>query len=132
VSETTTELSRLGVDALKDLLANLTQAKGFVLEQAPEFCQQIVARGMILPFVAGSVVCLMAVAAGIATYLTVRKAFREEWEDSPKVGTVMIGALAFCGALGAFISGMSSLYCALSVYVAPKVYLVETITRMVR
>lgn len=123
------ELKSLGTQALQDLMNNLTQAKGFVLEQAPEFCQQLVARGMWMPaFV--SMICTIGAIVGLAAciIITWRATRKGEWE-------VWQGVTALYGSIGVVALALAAIvkaHAALAVYVAPKVYLVEEIARMLK
>lgn len=132
------ELQQIGKQALQDLLANLTQAKGFVLEQAPEFCQQIIARGLYLNAATGAValafgalLLVVAAACGWALHREARKGILESSERV--VVPAMLGSIcSLIASIPITICGLQYLREALAVYVAPKVFLVEEITRMVR
>ncbi len=122
------DLKQLGTQALQDLLNNLTQAKGFVLSQAPEFCQQLVMRGAIDCAVVG-IGCI----CGIAALAFLLRLVRRNWDNVDQVGVWVFGGIfgsfAFIG-LSVFL--LASIRDFLCVCIAPKVYLVETLMRMLK
>lgn len=139
MSDTPNELAKLGADALKDLLTNLTQAKGFVLEQAPDFCQQMIARDMVMPaFLSGVMLALslaallFAILAGKRSYRAVANRPHPNVQTGAEVGWGCGCVLACFGAPALLIAAICNAYVALAVYVAPKVFLVEQITRMLK
>lgn len=128
------DINRMSAEALRDLLNNLTQAKQFAIEQAPEFCQQIVARGMILPAVTGFLLLAFAILAtavfvwGVVLHLRGSKSGSIDKE----IGGVATAVVSFMAGILLWIGAVHHLYSSLSVYIAPKVYLVEEITRMIK
>lgn len=132
------DLKSLGTQALQDLLNNLTQAKGFILDQAPEFCQQLVARGYIMPLFVSLVCMCLCAAVAACTFLAFRKACRikkESGEAYARNEEIPLEVGSFFGALATPLLLAISLchaHTALYVYVAPKVFLVEEITRMLK
>lgn len=122
------DLKSLGTQALQDLLNNLTQAKGFILDQAPELCQQLVARGMYMPL-AHAVIALIVVivcSAIILGGIMLIKKDRDWAEGAPILIIPLVGAL-----FSTFVV-FDKACTALSIYIAPKVFLVEEITRMLK
>lgn len=123
------ELKSLGTQALQDLMNNLTQAKGFVLEQAPEFCQQLVTRGMWMPAFVAIATGITVLVLIVATAWIVRLCKRD---------VISVDGACFCAAwpvIGAIIMSIVSLhhlYKSVAVYIAPKVFLVEEIARMLK
>lgn len=134
----TPDLKTIGAEALRDLLNNLTQAKGFILDQAPDFCQQLVMRGMVMPFVGCAVAILGAAVCFRLGAWCSRDGCRILKEGGPeyRADMEMTRSFQFCmlitaGVVGIVI-GLIAGFQALSVYVAPKVFLVEEITRMLK
>lgn len=127
------DLQSLGVEALRGLLDNLTSTKAFALSQAPEVCQQLVLREITLS-IAG--VCLGIIAIAFLPYgmrTLARGTERISPADMVGEGIQFRGGLIIVASLlvgGAFLC--VNCYNLLSVLVAPKVYLLETIAYMVR
>lgn len=123
------DIKQIGAEALRDLLNNLTQAKAFAIEQAPEFCQQLVARGMWMPgFSAALCAFALSILCAISAFILWRSA-----RGKMDVGDA-ICACAFSGVPAIFltIGFVINSHQALSVYIAPKVFLVEEIGRMLK
>ena len=135
MTDPTNELGKLGVDALKDLLTNLTQAKGFILEQAPEFCQQLVARGAADCIIGGIAPAFWILFGACLLLLTVVLIFRNRkeiwsWSEPGACVLFLIPGILVIGS--SFTTLMDHVRGYVGIQVAPKVYLVETITRMVK
>jgi len=120
------ELEQISKQALQDLLNNLTQAKGFLIEQAPEFCQQIIAKGMILPLFTG---CILAVASVVLSFFTYKLG---KWLIEKDDGTVLLLLPPAFGVVMMLVTTITNFYQALSVYIAPTVYLVEQLSGMIK
>jgi hypothetical protein len=124
---------QIGKQALQDLLNNLTQAKQFALAQAPDFCQQIVRHGVIMPFATGCAILTAALATlSVTAYAIYRSSLHVNVEANADKCSgwyflVFFGALFSCILVGV---GMNWLLDALSVRVAPKVYLVKKLREM--
>jgi hypothetical protein len=121
-------LADLGKEALRDLLGNLTQAKAFVLEQAPEFCQQLLARDMGLALF-GSICCLIAAIAGTCLF---RRCVNGLKNDDGNPGWIMGSVFSAMGSLAALAGVVYWLFQFLYIHLAPKVYLVEQLMKMVK
>lgn len=121
------ELKQLGTQALQDLLTNLTQAKGFILEQAPEFCQQVIARQYVELAGWAAWGLFLLTTGAIAAYFVHRD---REHRDGEITFLLSAGCAAPIFA-GAFIS-IAQATNLIRLYVAPKVYLVEEIMRMLK
>ena len=126
------DLKQIGVEALRDLLNNLTQAKGFILDQAPEFCQQLVMRGYVMPAMmaaflfVGCAVSLLVCAWGFKGMVVEQKSTDAEMARFFAFLFGCIGGIVF------FIATCANVMSCVSVYIAPKVFLVEEITRMIK
>ena len=120
------ELEQISKQALQDLLNNLTQAKGFLIEQAPEFCQQIIAKGMTLPLFTG---CILAVASVVLSFFTYKLG---KWLIEKDDGTAPVLLFPALGVVMMLVTTITNFYQALSVYIAPKVYLVEQLSGMIK
>ncbi len=118
----------LGKEALRDLLGNLTQAKAFVLEQAPDFCRQLIARDMGLSLFLTLVWFVLCVGSCVVGYQCVKLYHKHHQDDDYAPGAI-IGFF-----LGAFFFSFMCIcaYDALYIYLAPKVYLVEQLMKMVK
>ena len=123
------EITKLGADALKDLLTNLTQAKGFVLEQAPDFCQQMCTWAIVSSAI-GLLLWILASAAAIVLVYRLRSCV--DAVGLPLI-SILIGILAGMFLFASFAAGvLPAATDGLKAYFAPKVYLVEQITHMVK
>ena len=110
--------------ALKELLSNLTEAKQFILAQAPDVLQQIIYKQIVSAvFIDILAVIFTAIACALTWWIVKRN------EDLDPV--VMLTVLAWCAALGLAIAGMVETYQALIACFAPKVYLIEYIAKLI-
>jgi hypothetical protein len=132
------ELKSLGTQALQDLMNNLTQAKSFAVEQAPEFCQQLIARGLWLNGATGGVLLAIALVllgvAAISAYIIHREC-RDgigESREGVMIPCIFAAIISLVASIPTLICGLQYCRAALAVYVAPKVYLVEEIARMIK
>ncbi len=118
----------LGEQALRDLYANLTQAKGFVIDQAPEFCQQLIVRD-IAKHASAALICGILFLIAIPFFL---KCYRHKptstWDETRGLGCSLIGVAM----VGLLIPTCLCSVQALCIYLAPKVYLVEQIAKMIK
>ena len=122
--ETSNAIKSLSEQALRDLYGNLTQAKGFVLEQAPDFCRQLITRDIAI-YVCSSIICgLVAIVCLIIFF----RCFKSRSEGAQVVGCTLSSIL---GAVLFAVSCTNAVQ-ALSIYLAPKVYLVEQIAKMIK
>lgn len=131
------DLQSLGVEALRGLLDNLTSAKSFVLSQAPEICQQMVA--------VRTVHCIADIVLGLVLILPIFWAFKlfklgaETEHIYHTTSSTDMGIRYFICAFACIASTaigvaliITAAYAYISVIIAPKVYLLETISAMVR
>lgn len=112
------ELTNVTVEALKGLLENLAQAKGFVLEQAPDVLQGLVLVGRIES-------SLVVGVFNIIGWLIVWRVFSNHKNIHDQ----------FPYAMGAFVFIAVPLCVAhdfITSWFAPKVYLVEHISKLIR
>ena len=114
------ELTQVSIEALKGLMNNLTQAKGFVLEQAPDVLQ-----GLILTARIESSFCVAI--AGALIVLGLVCLFWGVKENEEAGG--FIGVLLFAIALLPIGLGFHDF---ITSWFAPKVYLVEHIAHMLK
>ena len=133
VESSKAELSKLGTQALQDLYNNLTQVKNFALEQAPDVLQQWVHREIVGNlFLAG--IGLLLIIFGSIAFFVIRNNLnkvKKNNERYDKSDFFMGFALLSTGPLivGIIIT-IINVYHALLVYVAPKVFLIEQIRRL--
>ncbi len=121
-------LTDIGKEALRDLLANLTQAKAFVLDQAPEFCRQLIARDVGLA-VFGVGTCIVgAVICAFLSWVCIRGLK----EDDGNPGWITGSVFSIMGTIGALVGAFCCAYQGFYIYLAPKVYLVEQLMKMVK
>ena len=122
------QLKDLGAQALHDLYQNLTGAKQFVLEQAPDICQQMIAWQVAKGCVALSVFTI----AAISLVFFVRGMAKAEAADKPPepyaAGIAVSVVLLVAGLATSVIEGGL----ALQAIVAPKLYLLERIAALVK
>ena len=134
--DTNEQLAQLGVDALRDLYNNLTSAKAFALEQAPEVCRQIISWEITsgLLCLAAMVVTMIPIfvvifPCGLWRYTEVE----EPKEDGGNPVNHRVGMwasvllLTLMLIIGALISFNGPPMHALKAYIAPKVVLIEVI-----
>lgn len=122
--ETTNAIKSLSEQALRDLYSNLTQAKGFVLDQAPEFCQQLITRD-IMVYASSAVLCGLCAILCLYVFLCCL------WSDDDCT-KVMGGTFSGVACVVLFAVVCTNAITALSIYIAPKVYLVEQLARMLK
>lgn len=132
--EQATTMANLGKQALIDLLNNLTQAKEFVLAQAPDICQQYVALGRaecILSFIGAIIAALLV----WRIPLFVVKKYKEGNYDEYSAADVLY---FFGGAVptGVCIAGTITLglhsWTTFAAWIAPKIYLIRAISELVK
>jgi hypothetical protein len=120
------ELANLSKQALLDLYNNLVQAKSFVISQAPDFCQQLVARALAIN---AFVMFLCIIGIGVSIYL-----FCIGRKQQPKLGEDPSGY--FVSSVGFIVCSVAFfVYSAtefISCYMAPKVYIVEQLSKMLK
>jgi hypothetical protein len=114
------ELTQVTVEALKGMLSNLAQAKGFVLEQAPDVLQGMVTVGRIQSCLFFSIATLMLLLGALTLFMGVKK----DEEGYFVMAFLLVIASLFIYALNAheFITA----------WFAPKVYLLEHIASMLK
>ena len=110
--------------ALKELLSNLTEAKQFILAQAPDVLQQIIYKQIVSAiFIDILAVILTAIACTLTWWVVKRN------EDLDPAFILVVPT--WCAALGISVAGMAETYQALIAYFAPKVYLIEYIAKLI-
>lgn len=112
--------------ALEGLLDTFQAGKDFVLEQAPEVIQQLLAWHFAFSLIS-AIMCFIVVL--VVLYFTfVKNAWMMDYNDSVGAGVVPMGVLFFifvpCTIVNAFE--------ALKIYIAPKVWLLEYAADLVR
>ncbi len=110
-------ITDIGVKAATDLLNNLTQAKAFALEQAPDVLQQMVALEIhqcIFVMIGAGIVC-------IALWFIVYKIDDAEAQ-------LFVSGVSLLPFIGILCKG----YDLMSVMTAPKVFLIHALSKMVR
>jgi hypothetical protein len=123
------EVEQLSQQSIAELLTSLTQAKGFVIEQAPEFCQQMITRGEVDAWL--FIILSLAILCAL-TFLAVVlfKQFKtEEWINESQLQIITVWVIACV--IPALWFGVS-LTTLITINVAPKVYLVEALMRMIK
>ncbi len=132
-------LSTIGKQALIDLLNNLTQAKDFVLGQAPDVCQQYVALGRFECIVT----FLAAIALGIfawrfplyviGKYKAAEAAARAAGRYSTdEMGFAMLGVFPTLAAIAGTIVMLGTSWSSASAWIAPKIYLIRAISELIK
>lgn len=127
--EATDAIKQLGTQALQDLYANLTQAKSFAIEQAPDFCQQVISFQ-----IACSIASTIAWLIGAFILATLAWKLRHvQDKDGFPAPTVVISMLGGGIMLPVFACGICpSIYYGIKASVAPKLYLVEYIAHLLK
>jgi hypothetical protein len=111
--------------ALRELLSNLTEAKQFILAQAPDVLQQIIYKQIVSAIF---IDILATIFTAITCAITWWFAKRDDDDLDP---AIMLVGMIWCTALGFGIVGMVETYNALIAYFAPKVYLIEYIANLI-
>lgn len=132
------ELSQVTAEAMKALMENLTQAKGFILEQAPDVLREMVLLGRIkytAAFVFGALMLCVGIYSTWQAILWDR-IFRKEHgtalEREARTKGEFYPIPAFVGwALGLLFSLLATSPM-LTAWFAPKVYLLEQVTKMLK
>ncbi len=133
--EQVANLSSIGKQALIDLLNNLTQAKDFVLTQAPDVCQQYVALGRFECTVAFIAAILLVLIAWKTPGYVIKKYQAHKGEYDHDGLTAMY---FFMGFIPTVISIVFSIilsvqaWSEVSAWVAPKVYLIRAISELIK
>lgn len=124
VESPSTELSKLGAEALRDLYNNLAGVKAFALEQAPDVCQQMIYWQITKGAMLLALLIVVLVFFGVVAW---RCCKNQESEAVAIAAT--IGGL-FC----AVLIPLSFFECssAIQAIVAPKLFLLEKIAAMLK
>lgn len=118
------ELSKLGTQALKDLYENLSGAKQFILAQAPDICQQMIAWQ-----IAQGVLSLVMAAIVIGGTLALFRYFYNRDITDGVIGVSIFGGMA--SLIVAVVACIETCW-ALQAIVAPKLFLLERIASMLK
>ncbi len=114
------KLEQLGTQALQDLLTNMTQAKAFVLEQAPDVVREIVLLGRIQ----NTAEVMASLVFFVFALFLLFKGIKEQEEPF-----FMLGAFLSMG--GIFLTMISFSNAAL-VWFAPKLYVIKEIGELIK
>jgi len=121
------QLEQETTESLNQLLRDITTAKDFVVANAPEYFQQL----MLMAHVKAGMVLLVFVVFASITLFTIRKSMVDRTcHDS---GAVFVSGLV-CGLVALFTGIMSIVLVleSITAIVAPKVYIVEHITSLLK
>lgn len=118
-----TELRVLGAQALEDLYKSLVSAKGFILEQAPGVCQEIVKWQITKGVIAVTLWVLAALIIAAIAYAVRNIRCEADQERAPLIATCVVGCIVLSVTLGAAVIPMS--VDAVQAMVAPKVVILE-------
>ena len=136
--EQAANLASLGKQALIDLLNNLTQAKDFVLAQAPDVCQQYVALGRFECAAAFIAALLLALFAWKYPGYVIKKYYAHKEKGGDYDNDALTALYFFMGAIPTILSIIFTIILAtqawseVAAWVAPKVYLIRAISEMVK
>lgn len=123
-----TSIKDLGHQALQDLYNNLTGMKEFVLEQAPDICQQMITWEIAKAGIATGILAIFIIITGICFYLFIKEK-NLDGDMTEKVAAFMIS-----GGLTVIISGITLIHVmeAFKAYITPKLFLLEHITSLIK
>ena len=126
VESPSTELSKLGAEALRDLYNNLAGVKAFALEQAPDVCRQMIQWEMFCSLVAGAALIVLV---GILVLVAPKVARIEKEKTGDPVGTWLVSVVC---ALFTIVLSVDGIVSATKAAIAPKLFLLEKITAMLK
>lgn len=121
------DIKSLSFQAIQDLLNNLTSAKQFAIEQAPDVCRQYVMYG-IVSSLAGLVAMIVFMAIAIYVMIKFIKFSKENPYSMDDAGAVFSGVAA----AGFIVGACAFSHTAILTLVAPKVYLIQEFSRLIR
>jgi len=131
--EQAANMANIGKQALIDLLNNLTQAKDFVLGQAPDVCQQYVALGRFECLVQFIVAVLLGIFAWRFPLYVARKYHENHTPHSADdIGYIMLGLFPTIGAIIGTIVLMGCAWTSAAAWIAPKIYLIRAISELIK
>ncbi len=120
-------VAQLGEQALRDLYANLTGMKAFVLDQAPDVCREIIVYAITRGVVAGCILLALGAVVAVVSWRT--------WKielDGADVGKIV----AIVGGFALTVAALTTLneigMDAIKACVAPKLYLIEYVKAMLK
>jgi len=126
------EKQDIGNEAISFIVDTLRDPKAFVADQAPEICQEILARGFIVNgvgVVATLIILIVSAVYGkkaIKEFLTLRaKPYGDRKGEDGAFGASLICGLVFVASTIIFISKLMSV---LVIYAAPKLYIIKQLT----
>lgn len=121
----TNSIKDISAQALQDLYANLTQGKEFVLAQAPDICQQIIA----WQIAKGAVVAIAFLTVIIGSVFLIRWAYRTQKRD--ELDVLFTGVACTMCTVFTFTIFICEGASALKALIAPKLFILEYITAMI-
>jgi hypothetical protein len=114
-------IKSLGHEALRDLYNNLAGAKDFMLSQAPDVCRQVIQ---------WEIVCGVICAAVLACALFVSWRFIKAWRDKDEWELPWIISACALTVGGPFL--IMGILSAVKALIAPKLFLLEYIARLIK
>lgn len=125
------ELSNVSAETLDMIRQWLKSGAEFVKEQAPDVCQQIVMREVAQWYVCLAVWAILLLVAAVAAIFFARKlkACKKYYEEEQYILGTGFSCMA---AAGGFIGVAVCAYNIVSVQTAPKVFILEYLTKLVK
>ena len=129
----TNNAAELLIEIARDIKSNVSDAKGFVLEQAPDFIQQLLVYNFWASAFSAIVLLFVTaflIKASIFAYDQFKKRDRH-WSSMEEVWIVVVAfSVLFSGVtLGCACSEIST---CLQIKLAPKVYIVEYASKLIK
>ena len=132
-SKILTELEDVGIDTIKILRDFIEKGIDFVQEQSPELCEQIISRELFQYYFSCIIFLILSISFGIVSYMCYKCIDKEDFGKEDNIPSVIFSVVFFLATLASFLGGCGSrLYYIGSIYVAPKVFLVEYFTKFIK
>lgn len=128
VESPSTELSKLGAEALRDLYNNLAGVKAFALEQAPDVCQQMIRWQIANGILWAALLALFIIAWVSCAAYTWRKAD----DDGVRIGPWIVAGGSVITMFATMVITIEAFAPAFKACIAPKLFLLEKIAAMLK
>lgn len=119
-------------EALRGLLDTFKDSKDFVLEQAPDVVQQLILYKTVYH---GSVVLggmLLMLLGAYLLYRGIKLGQESKWSDEMATPVIIQALFGFVGGLTGIIAFSNNIQIFMKVWLAPKVYLLEYISSLIK
>jgi hypothetical protein len=120
------KLNESGVEAITSVLEFMKSGTNFVAEQAPLYVQELLQWGFYDNLISAIIVGIFSLIFLIASALSFRKMIKE---DEPPL-LIIVGVFAIFS-IGFFIDCVSNTKECIKIKVAPRVYIIESLTNKI-